>query len=1443
MGSPPPTPEFQPLPDRDAWATIRGFVYQVDITLLRWLDLKDGEQLALECGEDVDRIGPALDRGDAIEHLLEQIKYRERNITLRSPEAVEAIASFHAQRDLNPGISLHFRFLSNASPGQEKPPTPLSAPSGIRLWCELRRGALPATETTTALQGIRTLLRTVLRPDGFNQQRWERFQAFLNECSIDDLLGFIGAFEWGLEAGDVNEVQGRVRERLVQSGRATPGADAQRKHAHLFVHVLRALTKSGQKMLTAADLNQSLTAEALASMDAATLQRLEEVRGFLSSRIADIERAVLNLQPKVEEGLHVSREILQASLNTQDSVRQLSEGQRHIAPQPVHDLGAALRVLARHVGVPDGVTAFGALDPVDTQPPPLVSRASRREDTIKTLLARVGEKAWCALHGSSGTGKTQLVRLVVGYMGANCRWLRLRDLNPSEATRRISTVLDSIKPRQAAETYHEWLTAVCFALGGGSLIVLDDLPNSEGHGALDELLAWICTACRHAGVRMLSMAHKPLAASTRSLVADDLHEEAVPLLLDEEIRDIFLQHDAPAQFVSPSFLKVVRNASHQHPVLVVEAARYLRADGWNWGHQALDAVLLGSYAEGLETGTVHDVRRTVRDDQARELLYRIKLIGWWFTEEQVQWVSDVSPAIALPLEKFTDLVGLWIQQDTSTRYTVSPLITSLRGINLPQERQRRVHFALAKGIMRKRRLGPEEAFQAIIHFVSAERYNDAAGILLLALNGIIQEGRASDYRGITSIWAYVPLPARIDHGMKILLRSLQAVVHLRNGKDIGYLLEDLDRLLGERKPEPEFGFVVAGAAGMLASTFANSDPVRAIRYLMHGVRALRDGEIPAPIVEGADLGERLLDLLWMIGSGINDDDQFEHWFASVQELTPEEARHWGRSPYAEKTSELVCSGIWMRSAETPTQDWPAVISRLEGVRAWALAAGLHPLAIHSLRGQIVVTAEYQHDISGAVTLAQKGLSYMADAKAQFWVSEITARQFYYQRQMSEALRWFEQAFSAESAVESGVRVNALTVAASAAASLSSTVSLAYLQRAVTLVEAASKDELPPLLVTQVWGELGIARWSAGDQRGAYRAWKRAVEALLGVKEDSDNRRILFQVMGNFSGYFALMTQSPEAPWPYAVPETGILLKWPRAVLPLYKPGRDWLILAQMALFADGVGVYEDAVVWAARVPENAGGQLAPGIDALIQRYRLPQLLEEARLTEVVALATASAHRQNPEEFSTEGLPPEAPEMAARFREQLGRLDLVAVAIELARQWLKNPESGRALASDVAAICHRAAGRQEALPWWAAAGDAIASLTASEAGWRSLYERGAGLMDSDTHLAVVYYLAAMLRAAPKDAVQLQMAVFMWLKSMFSKTLFYFTVSPLVAEYWTWALQEYPAHFGNPRSVRSYLAEAASLPDEERLRAVLRTVTQSLAVQPATQAMKDWLFVEK
>lgn len=42
--------------NRDASDVIRGYVYQVEWTILRWLSLNPSEQLEIEGGEDIDLI-------------------------------------------------------------------------------------------------------------------------------------------------------------------------------------------------------------------------------------------------------------------------------------------------------------------------------------------------------------------------------------------------------------------------------------------------------------------------------------------------------------------------------------------------------------------------------------------------------------------------------------------------------------------------------------------------------------------------------------------------------------------------------------------------------------------------------------------------------------------------------------------------------------------------------------------------------------------------------------------------------------------------------------------------------------------------------------------------------------------------------------------------------------------------------------------------------------------------------------------------------------------------------------------------------------------------------------------------------------------------------------------------------------------------------------------
>ena len=210
--------DFKYNVDRDAYATIAGFVLQVDLTLLRWLNLDDSETLELECGEDIDTVGSDIRAAAALgQRLSEQIKRRQANITLRSPVSLEALANFAGHRSANPEWSLRFRFLTTAKIGREQHWK--GDLEGIALWEAIWAGDLPEAAREAAVQQIRALLLGSTAPDRISQGAWQIFHGIVqSEAQFND---FIGDFEWSTSADDYPAVEAKTRAGLIQAAFAS----------------------------------------------------------------------------------------------------------------------------------------------------------------------------------------------------------------------------------------------------------------------------------------------------------------------------------------------------------------------------------------------------------------------------------------------------------------------------------------------------------------------------------------------------------------------------------------------------------------------------------------------------------------------------------------------------------------------------------------------------------------------------------------------------------------------------------------------------------------------------------------------------------------------------------------------------------------------------------------------------------------------------------------------------------------------------------------------------------------------------------------------------------------------------------------------------------------------------------------------------------------------
>src|SRR6266540_4579555 len=93
-------------PARQAVSSIRGYAYQIWRTVERWIRLKEGETLFIECAEDFDVATP--------EHTTAvQVKNTEAKISLASKDAHDAIANFWMLQQRAIG-NVRFQFLTRA---------------------------------------------------------------------------------------------------------------------------------------------------------------------------------------------------------------------------------------------------------------------------------------------------------------------------------------------------------------------------------------------------------------------------------------------------------------------------------------------------------------------------------------------------------------------------------------------------------------------------------------------------------------------------------------------------------------------------------------------------------------------------------------------------------------------------------------------------------------------------------------------------------------------------------------------------------------------------------------------------------------------------------------------------------------------------------------------------------------------------------------------------------------------------------------------------------------------------------------------------------------------------------------------------------------------------------------------------------------------------------
>jgi hypothetical protein len=1070
----PMTETFFADPRRDASAVIRGFVYQVDLTIRRWLDLQEDERLELERGEDIDIVARGIASNEDEQRITEQVKNREANLTLRSAAAVEAVANFALHRERNPGRSLLFRFTTNARAGVEQNVNFPGALPGIVAWQRLQSGATGEAEEIATARVLRDFYRQLPRPTGIGEEAWDALQ---RSASADDRewLAFLAAFEWSLESGAPTALPAAIQETLITSGLAGAG-EAESLYQRLFTHVFRLLATDGEKILDRGILEDTLAR----TPDPTALAQIVALRDHVTL-----------LEQRMQSG--------------ERRLSDVEETQRQVLSVVFGGVASAVAASAQFPTV--GVIPI----PLATDPPAVPAHRTLRGAVVRRL-ADEQPAGWLALHGDTGSGKTQLVQLLAEHRGSFL-WLRLTDLPPSLAAGALRRLLEETTHLDTATSRAVLLSAL-FTHTPIRMVVLDDLPRIDGRSLFaDDLLA-LGRAAHEAGTLIASTSlHRPPPALRNALGAA-LREIASPSLSEEEVEEISMAAGAPPQ-TARTLAPLIHTIGEGHPALVAVLAQHLSRLNWIMTADDLLQLVAGDHVAGTRGELLARLLDSIVEEPTRELLYRMMLAVGDVSLGEVRGLADAPPTIDHPAERLSRLEGLWVQMEDDHHIRVPPLIKLLGTDDLPTDVRRFCYARLAAMRMRRGELTPLDVMKVITYFMSAGLYYQAGlaaaqGFMELERLGPIPDAGLSD-------WFMWSLPEGMPAGIKLFVRGTQLGMRLKWKKDVSFLLSDIDTILAQTDNPFERSGIIIPAGKLLTA-----DPAaawRALPLLRHAMTAHDDGlRDDLPVVP-------IPDAIWvqsvfLAGYSISNDVGIREFQRTIETLSPARRATLDELEELEQMFVSIPGNIFLAMYRQPAdvQDWPGTIETIRALAAWARQNGWPLLHAHATRIMLVILGEHLHDIERVITDGTASLDETADARSHGLIEATVARQLNLRNRWADARTWYARALGKPPSSIAPLEFDALLGAANAEQEVSLATSLVYLDRAIVVADG-SDDLLGRSAQFAARAELAVALLLNGDQSRALSLWEEAGGMLLVSEPDDDTAKGRIRMFLTHSAYF------------------------------------------------------------------------------------------------------------------------------------------------------------------------------------------------------------------------------------------------------------------------------------------------------------------------------------
>lgn len=1250
---------FKEIANRDAWSTIRGFVYQVDLTILRWLSLKDNEILELEKGEDIDLINRDIQNKETSREL-GQIKYRESKISLNQELTLEILFNFFIHKQNNPSHKIFFRFITNTKYTTERPALFIDGKAGIEAWMEIFKSDTIGLDDER-LKIIKNHLKlkieekiisnpTKIKEDQKEDQKnWNDFNNFIEDSNL--FLKFIKDFEWSVGNDDSINISDSIKAEITKSIDITDSTTSEIIYPRLFLFVFKLLTNAGLKKLESSELKIQLSLPELNAGDNELLQFIKETFCQFEVRVNLLEE------------------------NTIINTNQISK--------LVDDVNL----------IQNSDTVFDyRLKNISTSRPTLSKFGSQREKKVDVIIKYFDEYKWIGFQGINGTGKSQLASLIADKF-QNIFWLDLRAYNDSVemTTLLIETFLYTISNHPIENDRENWIKKVFDSFNSDTIIVLNDIPNVEINSSLYDLFKLFSEKISKTNLRLLTTSNYNFPNSFLQSFDDNIFIKYNDFeFSDEEIIEYIVNSDGDESIVK--YIGLITIVSHRNPRILSSIIFHLRSINWGKDSDLLfDVILKNEFSNEVLQDAQFSIKKYISDEKSRELLYRLSLTNWNLGLKEITAICQVEEKIQYPNEKLQDLINIWIEQQDKS-FLVSPLIYNIGEQNLSPNTIKATHIAIAKSILEDKKINQINASRIISSFIKGKDFNNAGIILVMiyqSANSIESVKQLKDW-GYLSYWSAIDIPEEMSVILRSQIRNEQIRLYKLINKDSLFLLEKLRNYANENN--------LKISEKVLVSFFIinNIDPNDVTNYWTYLSIILNNfSSIDEPFKE-IMTAELLSGLLWIPLHNLTNLEDIKQWLKFIEKLENDFQIDFFDNEISPSAITVLCGKIVNSENSKPIEERniELIITNLDYLIEYFTNRNDEILFSTVIREKISIEFQILKKYSEAEKLSIDLTEKFESKIAKYLIYDKLGRLLYNHKKIPESTNWLLKAVE----IDCTEQINFIDTLIYTACSYSISnpeKSVGYLKRARDLFKVIPAYEYNELIYIQILGELGISYWLNSEFENSFITFEEVISRLLDIKEKYFNNEWIriFSWSGHVLGYISAEVSKDRVPThfndggEYIKPYLGIYVFNTKDLSDLYINTKDAIVTAHMAVFSDGVNEIYKAYTWSLKafdIARSSGDeQTFLMISAICGQYstvnfKTKEALETSLLFSAVTshLSGTSVERQNKlKKIKLEDLLSEKPSENWNIAEVTTiTITIIPLFITVITNYLKNDEN-------------------------------------------------------------------------------------------------------------------------------------------------------------------------